>query len=95
MAIPTEDPQSVNVVTVSPKLDYAVAKQQDILSTAERITGITDQSLGQSIERPNAPKTATGQLALIEEGNVRAVPRFHDSARGHGTDHYRFLGFGL
>ena len=72
LAIPTEDPSSVNVVKVVPSLDFAISRQQDILSTAERVTGITDQSLGQSIERPNAPKTATGQLALIEEGNVRA-----------------------
>lgn len=72
MAIPTEDPGGVNVVTLRANLDYAIAKQQDTLSMAERVTGITDQSLGRAVDRPNAPKTATGQLALIEEGNVRA-----------------------
>jgi hypothetical protein len=72
MAYPTEDPSSVNVVKISPNLEFAVARQQDILSIAERVTGITDQSLGRGVDRPNAPKTATGQLALIEEGNVRA-----------------------
>jgi hypothetical protein len=72
MAIPTEDPASVQVVKLSPNLDYAVEKQQDIISTSERITGITDQSLGRAIQTPNAPRTATGQLALIEEGNIRA-----------------------
>lgn len=71
-AYPSEDPASVNVVRIDPKLDFAVARQQDLLAIAERVTGITDQSLGRSIDRPNAPKTATGQLALIEEGNVRA-----------------------
>jgi hypothetical protein len=72
MAIPTEDPASVNVVKLAPNLDFAVARQQDILATAERVTSITDQALGRGIDRPNAPRTATGQLALIEEGNVRA-----------------------
>jgi hypothetical protein len=71
MAIPTEDPNGVKVVTVAPNMSYAVAKQQDTLSNAERVVNISDQSMGRSIERPNAPRTATGQLALIEEGNVR------------------------
>ena len=72
MLIPTEDPNSVKVVEIHPNLSYAEARQQDILATAERVTGITDQSLGRAVDRPNAPRTATGQLALIEEGNVRA-----------------------
>ena len=72
MAIPTEDPAGVNVIRLSPNLEYAMAKNQETLATAERVTGITDQSLGRAIDRPNAPRTATGQLALIEEGNVRA-----------------------
>lgn len=72
MGVPTEDPAGVNVVKLNPNLDYAIGRQQDILATAERITGITDQSLGRAVDRPNAPRTATGQLALIEEGNIRA-----------------------
>jgi hypothetical protein len=69
---PTEDPSSVNVVKLVPNLEFAMARQQDGLAMAERLTGITDQSLGRGVERPNAPRTATGQLALIEEGNIRA-----------------------
>ena len=72
MAIPTEDPASVNVIKLNPNLDFLVARQQDILTTSERVTNINDQSMGRSMSQPNAPKTATGQLALIEEGNVRA-----------------------
>jgi hypothetical protein len=72
MAYPTEDPSSVNVIKLSPGVDFGVAKQQDTLAIAERVTGITDQSLGRAVDRPNAPRTATGQLALIEEGNIRA-----------------------
>ena len=72
MAIPTEDPSSVNVVKLLPNLEFATARQQDLLTTSERVTNITDQSMGRSMTQPNAPKTATGQLALIEEGNIRA-----------------------
>lgn len=72
MAYPTEDPGGVNVIKLSPNVEYGIAKQQDTLSIAERVTGITDQSLGRAVDRPNAPRTATGQLALIEEGNIRA-----------------------
>lgn len=72
MAIPTEDPNGVKVVSITPNMEYAVAKNQDTLGIAERVGGISDQSMGRSIERPNAPRTATGQLALIEEGNVRS-----------------------
>jgi hypothetical protein len=71
-AYPTEDPSSVNVLNLRPNLEFAVARQQDIFTTAERLTSQSDQSLGLSIQRPNAPRTATGQLALIEEGNIRA-----------------------
>lgn len=72
MMIPTEDPAGVNVIRITPNLEYAMEKQQDTLAMGERVTGITDQSLGRAMDRPNAPRTATGQLALIEEGNVRA-----------------------
>lgn len=72
MAIPTEDPASVNVIKLNPNLDFTIAREQGIFATGEKVTGITEQSLGRSIERPNAPRTATGQLALIEEGNIRA-----------------------
>lgn len=71
-AYPTEDPGSINVVQLNAKLDWCIAKMQENLANGERVTGITDQSLGRAVDRPNAPRTATGQLALIEEGNVRA-----------------------
>jgi hypothetical protein len=71
-AYPTEDPASVNVIKITPNLDFLMARQQDLITIAERVTNINDQSMGRSMTQPNAPKTATGQLALIEEGNVRA-----------------------
>lgn len=71
-AYPCEDPGSVNVIKIQPNLAYNIERQQDIFSVAERVTGISDQSMGRTVDRPNAPRTATGQLALIEEGNIRA-----------------------
>lgn len=71
-AYPTEDPAGINVVNIKPNLEFTMSRQQDLIGVAERVTSITDQSLGRSIDRPNAPRTAAGQLALIEEGNVRA-----------------------
>ncbi len=70
--IASEDPNGVKVVDIRPNLEYALAKGQDTLSNAERVSNISDSSMGRSTDRPNAPRTATGQLALIEEGNVRA-----------------------
>jgi hypothetical protein len=72
MAYATEDPASVNVIKIQPNLEFAEARQLDLITTAERVTNINDQSMGRAMSQPNAPKTATGQLALIEEGNVRA-----------------------
>src|SRR5579872_188817 len=72
VAIPTEDPAGVNVVKITPNLEFCSARQNDLLSIGERVTGITDQSMGRTQSQPNAPRTATGQLALIEEGNIRA-----------------------
>jgi hypothetical protein len=40
-------------------------------SMVELITGYSDMTLGRSADRPNAPKTAAGQLALLESGNAR------------------------
>ena len=71
-AIPTDDPSSVNVVKIIPNLEFGIARQQDLLAVAERLTGISDQELGRAVDRPNAPRTATGQIALIEQGNIRA-----------------------
>jgi len=42
------------------------------MAIVERITGQSDQNMGRAIDRPNAPRTARGQIALLEEGNIRA-----------------------
>lgn len=42
-----------------------------LLAYLERLLGISDFTAGRQIDRPNAPKTATATLAIIQEGQVR------------------------
>lgn len=69
---PTADPGGVKVVNLSPNLQFSIMRAQEILASGERVTGVTDQSMGRTSGRPNEPRTATGQIALLEAGNVRA-----------------------
>ncbi len=71
-AVPSEDPSGVNIVRLQADLKFSEMNQQALSGFAEKTTGVSDQTLGQAIDRPNAPRTATGQMALIEQGNVRA-----------------------
>ena len=73
LAIPSADPASVKVISMMANLDFSIKNQASLDSFAERVSGVSDQTLGRSIERPNAPQTATGQMALLEQGNVRAA----------------------
>jgi hypothetical protein len=68
----TEDPAGVNVVKLTPNLEYAVTKGQTIERYAERVTAVSDLSLGRSSDQPNQPRTARGTIALLEQGNIRA-----------------------
>lgn len=71
-AIPCEDPQSMQVVYMKADLTYIQAMQQTLKAMAELVTGVSDQTAGLSSDRPNAPRTASGQAMLLQEGNVRA-----------------------
>ncbi len=71
-AIPTEDPSAVQVVKMTADLGYPMQMGQLLKSVGELVSGVSDTTNGQSIDRPNAPRTASGQAMLIQEGNVRA-----------------------
>ncbi len=71
-AIESEDPQGVNVVRMQADLQYPLEMGQNLKSIGELVSGVSDTTNGQSIDRPNAPRTASGQAMLIQEGNVRA-----------------------
>ena len=59
-------------VYVKADLSGIVAKEQAMEQIVERVTGVNDQTIGREIDRPNAPKTATGQIALIQMGDIRS-----------------------
>jgi hypothetical protein len=69
----TEDPAGVNAVRMQADLSPLIAKMQNDLSVAERVTGISDLALGRQSDRPNAPRTASGTIALLEQGNIRVA----------------------
>lgn len=71
-AVPTADPTSVKVVNFTANLQFSEVMNQTIKGIAELVTGINDQTLGRSSDRPNAPQTASGQAMLLQEGNTRA-----------------------
>lgn len=71
-AIPSEDPNGVKAITLQADLKYSEMMQETLKAMAELVSGVSDQTLGQAIDRPNAPRTASGQAMLLQEGNVRA-----------------------
>lgn len=71
MAVPTEDPTSVRIVEFKADTRFSQENQQALQGFAEKTTGISDQTNGVSIDRPNAPRTLGGQQLLQEQGNLR------------------------
>jgi hypothetical protein len=88
--ITTEHPEKINVVRMQADLSYPLAKEHAMMAMAERVTGQSEQSLGRSSDRPNAPRTASGQVLLAEMGNLRASldTMFF---RTHLEDHLRHI----
>jgi len=72
LAIPLDNPQQdIREIKISANLDLATWKEQTVLAYGEKLTGLSDLQMGRQIDRPNAPKTATQTVKLLEEGNVR------------------------
>ena len=70
--IPMDHPkEDMSQVQITANLEGVTAKEQSVLSYAERKTGITDQNMGRASDRPNAPRTASGQAMLMQAGNLR------------------------
>lgn len=70
--LPVDNPAADVVVKEIPcNLEAISAKEQTVLAYVERLTGNSDESNGRSSDRPNAPKTARGTMAIIEQGNLR------------------------
>lgn len=72
MMIPMDNPATdMNQMKFTADLEAVAAKEQTVLAYGERVTGQTDQSMGRASDRPNAPRTASGQAMLIQAGNLR------------------------
>lgn len=72
LAIPLDNPQQdIREIKIAANLDLATWKEQAILAYGEKLTGLSDLQMGRQIDRPNAPRTATQTVKLLEEGNVR------------------------
>lgn len=70
--VPVDNPQQdVRVESIQSNLEFTVKREQTLIQYGERLTGLTDLSMGRQEDRPNAPKTARATVALLEEGNVR------------------------
>jgi hypothetical protein len=72
LLIPTDNPSDdVNVVTLTPNLQFSALRQQELLDYSERITGVTEQNLGRQNDRPNAPRTLGQTQLFLGESSVR------------------------
>jgi hypothetical protein len=72
LAFPLDNPQTDLVqIKIGSNLDAATWKEQVVLSYGEKLTGLSDMQMGRQQDRPNAPRTATQTVKLLEEGNVR------------------------
>lgn len=71
-AIPSNNPAGVKAISLQADLTYCLQNNQALKGMGELLTSVSDQTLGQAIDRPNAPRTLGGQQLLIQEGNVRA-----------------------
>lgn len=70
-ATPCDDPGSIWQYSSQSDLRGLMEMFHAVLGIVERILGVSDLALGKSMDRPNAPRTATGQVAILEAGNVR------------------------
>jgi hypothetical protein len=72
LGIPVDNPaQDVHVLKISADLAAATWKEQVVVGYGEKLTGMSDLQMGRQSDRPNAPRTATQTVKLLEEGNVR------------------------
>ena len=72
IAIPLDNPsEDLLQIKIASNLETVTWKEQVVLGYGEKLTGLSDLQLGRQSDRPNAPRTATQTVKLLEEGNVR------------------------
>lgn len=76
-AIPCDDPASIKQYDARGDIAALIEMFHATLGIVERLTGISDLGLGKAMDRPNAPRTATGQVAILEAGGERQALNQH------------------
>jgi len=72
LGIPLDNPQQDLVqFKIGFNQEAVTWKEQTILAYGEKLTGMSDLQMGRQSDRPNAPRTASQTVNLLEEGNVR------------------------
>lgn len=72
LAIPTDNPSGDFKIAEFPvNLEAIAAREQALIAYLERLFGISDLQMGRQSDRPNAPKTVGGTMAIIQQGNLR------------------------
>jgi hypothetical protein len=72
LILEVDDPdRDIRMFQLNVDMRYAIAQEQKLRSYAELVTGLPEQSLGRAPDRPNAPRTARGQILLDENANIR------------------------
>lgn len=71
--VPTDQPGEIQVVRLEADLNFPIARDQQLSVLAEKVTGESEYSQGRSPSSPNQPRTASGQMAMLEAGNTRVA----------------------
>lgn len=68
---PVMDPKSVYFPKFNTDANYYFGQHQSIQNWAEKVSNATEYLQGKAPTTPNAPRTARGQLAMIQMSNVQ------------------------
>ncbi len=69
--VPVQDPRGVQFASFSGDHAFQVAWLQLLDRWAERDTALTDFSQGRTSSQPNAPRTARGTMALLQQSEIQ------------------------
>jgi hypothetical protein len=67
----TTNPQGVKQLDIRPNVEVLPMMWNLFQSLYERLTGLTDLSMGRGMDQPNAPRTLGGQRLVMGAGDVR------------------------
>jgi len=65
------DPSGIVRLDLKGDLGQILVGVNMVQSMQEKVDGQTDMTMGRTPDRPNAPRTASGQAMLLEQGNMR------------------------